>query len=397
MGATCVTTEVTGHEEYVEHGVQRAGLRLGRRARHGPPARPARPRPRLLHALRFNALETARAWPTWEQSGEFMAGALHAIRRDPPPDVRRAAPRLLADVRAGMEAVAHGVPAPRRAAPGRCRRCERLRRAAGHPPVRSRSHGSPGVQVVLKALHPITRRGQAAPAGAGDEPAAARAGSARPATLRVPRPAGAARRAARRARAARARRRGGADGPLEVAVVVPQFRRGSGGHTTIADLVRGLEARGHALIAVGPGRRGPPRRASPRRDRRAVRAVLRAGARAGPRRASARWAGADVVVATGWQTVPRVLRAAGRRRARLPRAGPRARVLRHLGRARVGRVDLPPGPALHLRVAVAGRARARPLRRVGHVASTSASTTTATTRCPSPPPRRPRALLRPRR
>ena len=37
-----------------------------------------------------------------------------------------------------------------------------------------------------------------------------------------------------------------ADGPLRVAVVVPGFRRGSGGHTTIANLVRGLERRGHA-------------------------------------------------------------------------------------------------------------------------------------------------------
>src|SRR3954471_19718327 len=33
---------------------------------------------------------------------------------------------------------------------------------------------------------------------------------------------------------------------LRIAFVVPQFRRGSGGHATIANLVRGLEARGHA-------------------------------------------------------------------------------------------------------------------------------------------------------
>ena len=46
MGATCVTTEVTGHEEYVEHGRQRARVRLGRPARHRPPARPPGPRPR---------------------------------------------------------------------------------------------------------------------------------------------------------------------------------------------------------------------------------------------------------------------------------------------------------------------------------------------------------------
>src|SRR6476646_8852194 len=40
-------------------------------------------------------------------------------------------------------------------------------------------------------------------------------------------------------------RRADADA-LRVAVVVPPFRRGSGGHATIANLVRGLEAAGHA-------------------------------------------------------------------------------------------------------------------------------------------------------
>ena len=32
---------------------------------------------------------------------------------------------------------------------------------------------------------------------------------------------------------------------LRVAAVVPSFRRGSGGHATIANLLRGLEALGH--------------------------------------------------------------------------------------------------------------------------------------------------------
>ena len=73
-------------------------------------------------------------------------------------------------------------------------------------------------------------------------------------------------------------------------------------------------------------------------------------------------------MATGWQTVAKVLAAYRARRApRIPRAGPRARVLSHLGRARMGRVDLPAGPSLHRRLAVAGAASARALRRVGHV------------------------------
>jgi glycosyltransferase involved in cell wall biosynthesis len=90
---------------------------------------------------------------------------------------------------------------------------------------------------------------------------------------------------------------------LRVAVVVPQFRRGSGGHKTIADLVRGLEKRGHepsiwvedeearhhgedvdGLWHSFFGRVNKP---------------VRLG--------FDEWAGADVVLATGWQTVHRAL------------------------------------------------------------------------------------------
>jgi O-antigen biosynthesis protein len=104
MGATCVTTAVTGHDEYVEHGwnalvvdwddtrgTARALDLLGRDRR-------------LLHYLRHNALLTARAWPSWEQQGAVMAAALRAIHRDPAPSATAAAVRLLADLRAGVQA-----------------------------------------------------------------------------------------------------------------------------------------------------------------------------------------------------------------------------------------------------------------------------------------------------
>jgi O-antigen biosynthesis protein len=103
MGATCVTTEVTGHEEYVRHGVNAlvcdwddprgTARQLDLLARDRE----------LLHRLRLGALETARAWPTWEQSGQLMADALRAIHRDPPPDATGALARLMADVRSGIE------------------------------------------------------------------------------------------------------------------------------------------------------------------------------------------------------------------------------------------------------------------------------------------------------
>lgn len=106
-GATCVVTPVTGHEEYVEHGFN--GLLCDWDDLRGTARQLdllARDR-ELLHFLRSNALETARAWPSWEQSSQFMAAALLAIAREPRPGGAAASARLLADLRSGLEAY-HG-------------------------------------------------------------------------------------------------------------------------------------------------------------------------------------------------------------------------------------------------------------------------------------------------
>ena len=99
---------------------------------------------------------------------------------------------------------------------------------------------------------------------------------------------------------------------LHVAFVVPFFQQGSGGHMTIANLVRALERRGHRCslwIDDAGGRCAGG----------AQGAVRNLGAWFGPFDATVeygleRFAGADVAVATGWQTVARVrtLPAAGR-------------------------------------------------------------------------------------
>jgi glycosyltransferase involved in cell wall biosynthesis len=102
-GATCVVTPVTGHEEYVEHGWN--GLLTDWEDLRGTARQLdllARDR-ELLHFLRSNALETARAWPSWGQSSQFMAGALQAIAREPLPQSATASARLLADLRGGIE------------------------------------------------------------------------------------------------------------------------------------------------------------------------------------------------------------------------------------------------------------------------------------------------------
>jgi glycosyltransferase involved in cell wall biosynthesis len=100
-GATCVVTPVTGYDEFVEHGWN------GLVTEWDDPRGTARQLDllaadrRLLHFLRTNAVATARSWPSWEQSGQFMAAALERIRRLPPP--QPSGRRLAADIRAVME------------------------------------------------------------------------------------------------------------------------------------------------------------------------------------------------------------------------------------------------------------------------------------------------------
>jgi O-antigen biosynthesis protein len=103
MGATTVTTPVTGHDEYVRH--RHNGLVVDWDDRRGTAAALdllARDRA-LLHLLRTNALATARAWPSWRQQGAVMAAALRAIRREPEPPTQSVGRRLALDLDAALE------------------------------------------------------------------------------------------------------------------------------------------------------------------------------------------------------------------------------------------------------------------------------------------------------
>jgi glycosyltransferase involved in cell wall biosynthesis len=103
MGATCVTTEVTGHEEYIAHG--RNALVVDWDDRTGTTRQLellAKDR-RLLHELRCNALATAHGWPGWGQATQFMALALRRIAVSKEPDAAPAAAAMMADLRGGIE------------------------------------------------------------------------------------------------------------------------------------------------------------------------------------------------------------------------------------------------------------------------------------------------------
>jgi glycosyltransferase involved in cell wall biosynthesis len=97
--------------------------------------------------------------------------------------------------------------------------------------------------------------------------------------------------------------------------VIPSFRRGSGGHATIVHVLEGLRGRGHAVtvwLEDCEGRHTAETESTTVRSFREFfgteEIVLRKG--------FADWDGADLVMATGWQTVARVLL--------LPGAGGRA-------------------------------------------------------------------------
>ncbi len=94
--------------------------------------------------------------------------------------------------------------------------------------------------------------------------------------------------------------------PLRIATVIPSFQRGSGGHATIVNLMRELSRVGHTVtlwLEDFEGRHAREPAAVTARNFAdwfgAAGLELRMG--------FAQWSGADVVLATGWQTVPRAL------------------------------------------------------------------------------------------
>ena len=156
-GATCVTTEVTGADEYIEHGVNALVVDWDDERGTARALDLLAADRRLLHRLRCGALETARTWPDWDRSGDLMASALQAIVADPPPSPYAHVEALTSDLRSHLHAL--------KAQDDQRRLLEwRFKRLGGLPGVRQgvELHGSTGGQFVLKLLHPITKRLKAA-------------------------------------------------------------------------------------------------------------------------------------------------------------------------------------------------------------------------------------------
>lgn len=101
-------------------------------------------------------------------------------------------------------------------------------------------------------------------------------------------------------------------GPLSIATVIPSFRRGSGGHATIVHLLDELRALGHPVSLWLEDSETRHAAESPEVTKRSF-ADFFAGERLELHTDFAEWRGADVVLATGWQTVARTLMLPGTR------------------------------------------------------------------------------------
>ena len=135
-GVPCVVWPVTGHDEYVRHGVNGAvvdfddlvgtagwiDLLAGDRA--------------LLARLGQGALGTAAAWPTWESSTAAFADALQAIAAGPAPAPEDGMTRLLADLDLGMESQRSALRMERRATEETQRRLKATEQSLEHVTTR---------------------------------------------------------------------------------------------------------------------------------------------------------------------------------------------------------------------------------------------------------------------
>jgi glycosyltransferase involved in cell wall biosynthesis len=94
--------------------------------------------------------------------------------------------------------------------------------------------------------------------------------------------------------------------PRRVAAVIPSFRRGSGGHNTTVRLLLGLRELGHTVSVWVEDNEGRHARESTALTQRSFAEFFDAGALE-IHADLQEWIGADVALATGWQTVARTL------------------------------------------------------------------------------------------
>jgi glycosyltransferase involved in cell wall biosynthesis len=78
-GGTCIVFDVTGHDEYIEHGRNGIVVSTGDEAGVVAALKRLREMPPLLENLKRNAVATSTSWPDWEQSSAQFLGALQQV------------------------------------------------------------------------------------------------------------------------------------------------------------------------------------------------------------------------------------------------------------------------------------------------------------------------------
>ena len=101
LGATCVVWPVTGHDEYVRHGQNGVVCDFDDLAGTGHWLELLSRDRALLERLRGGALETASAWPSWDEASTRFASAVRRIAESEQPGNDGGA-QLLADVEVAM-------------------------------------------------------------------------------------------------------------------------------------------------------------------------------------------------------------------------------------------------------------------------------------------------------
>lgn len=85
-GGTAITTDVTGHDEYMKHGINGVIVRRGNEAEVVEYLRSMERDPSFVTALKQGAVDTARAWPDWPSSTrQFEAFVRETIEKGDTP------------------------------------------------------------------------------------------------------------------------------------------------------------------------------------------------------------------------------------------------------------------------------------------------------------------------
>lgn len=83
-GGTSITYDVTGHDEYIRNGVNALVATKDNEAQVVAYIDALKEQPSLLERLKAGALETARAWPSWEESSREFERAVADFVAGPP-------------------------------------------------------------------------------------------------------------------------------------------------------------------------------------------------------------------------------------------------------------------------------------------------------------------------